>query len=288
MKASPVCRWWFQAAWKDRGLSSQSLEPKIQNISPRTRPVKQTVNAELDRLRQLTAALKQNLELCAKDATVDAVHDIRTGTRRIEAMLDAILRERVSPTPGLEPESTAALGEAAERWLRLLKRIRRAAAPVRDLDVHRKLLEKYRSRKKALPPRDPPQPLLQSAVESEHAQAAPLNASLISPSPVEQQAGDLDAWLKQTRDERAKPLIKAAPKWAHRIEEQLLPLEEAMCQSPRPRKGTRRAAVTALEAFARLANQMQQLDAGNLHDFRKGAKKARYMAEAGGDDEHAG
>ena len=33
---------------------------------------------------------------------------------------------------------------------------------------------------------------------------------------------------------------------------------------------------------------MQQLDAGNLHDFRKGAKKARYMAEADGDEEHAG
>ena len=33
---------------------------------------------------------------------------------------------------------------------------------------------------------------------------------------------------------------------------------------------------------------MQVLDAGNLHDFRKGAKKARYMAElAAQGDEHA-
>ena len=38
-------------------------------------------------------------------------------------------------------EVTDLLQVAAERWLRLLKRIRRAAAPVRDLDVHRKLLE---------------------------------------------------------------------------------------------------------------------------------------------------
>jgi CHAD domain-containing protein len=29
---------------------------------------------------------------------------------------------------------------------------------------------------------------------------------------------------------------------------------------------------------------MPELDASNLHDFRKGAKKARYVAEAGGDD----
>lgn len=260
-------------------------------------PVKLTVNAELDRLRQLTAALKQNLELCAKDATVDAVHDIRTGTRRIEAMLDAILRERVSPTPGLELESTAALREAAERWLRLLKRIRRTAAPVRDLDVHRKLLEKLKPLEKAV--KDSESTLTRtshpSAGESVDGRPANANASLIeatpmllSTNPIGQQGDDLDAWLKQTRQERAQPLMKAAPKWASRVEEQLLLLEEAMRQSPRSRRGTRRAAVTALEAFARLANQMQQLDAGNLHDFRKGAKKARYMAEAGGDEEHAG
>jgi CHAD domain-containing protein len=32
---------------------------------------------------------------------------------------------------------------------------------------------------------------------------------------------------------------------------------------------------------------MQQLDAGNLHDFRKGAKKARYIAESAAEDAHA-
>jgi CHAD domain-containing protein len=37
--------------------------------------------------------------------------------------------------------------------------------------------------------------------------------------------------------------------------------------------------VIALDAFARLASEMQMLDASNLHDFRKGAKKARYVAE---------
>jgi CHAD domain-containing protein len=258
-------------------------------------PVKPTVNAELDRLRQLTAVLKQNLELCAKDATVDPVHDIRTGTRRIEAMLDAILRERVPPTPGLELENTAALREAAERWLRLLKRIRRTAAPVRDLDVHRKLLEKLKPLAKAV--KDSESTLTRTshpnAGESVDGRPANAKASLIDAppmptNPIELQADDLDAWLKQTRQEHAQPLMKAAPKWAPRVEEQLVFLEEAMRQSRLRRRGPRRAAVTALEAFARLANQMQQLDAGNLHDFRKGAKKARYMAEAGGDDEHAG
>jgi CHAD domain-containing protein len=241
--------------------------------------VKRAVNAELDRLRQLTAALKQNLELCAKDATIDAVHDIRTGTRRIEALLDTILRERTQPAlgesvpqkPGLQPDD---LPKTAERWLRLLKRIRRTAAPVRDLDVHRKLLEKFKPQKKAVAPGE-------NAIE-------PTDAPAILSGPVKQQTDDLDAWLKRTRADQAQPLMKAAPKWAPRVETQLASLEEAMRQSPLRRKASRNAAVTALEAFARLASQMQQLDAGNLHDFRKGAKKARYMAESGGTDEHAG
>ena len=42
-------------------------------------------------LRQLTDALRQSLELCAADPTVEAVHDTRTGTRRIEAALEAAL-----------------------------------------------------------------------------------------------------------------------------------------------------------------------------------------------------
>ncbi len=32
---------------------------------------------------------------------------------------------------------------------------------------------------------------------------------------------------------------------------------------------------------------MHQLDADNLHDFRKGAKKARYIAESAAEDAHA-
>lgn len=250
--------------------------------------MKRAVNPELDRLRQLTAALKQNLELCAKSATIDAVHDIRTGTRRIQAMLDTLLRERSQPTagqsiplkPGPQPDEVS---RAVQRWTRLLKRIRRTAAPVRDLDVHRKLLEQFKPRQKAIAP-------AQSVVESDNTPAANSSigdAQTLSPGIVEQQARDLDTWLKQTRQDQAQPLMKAAPKWAPGVEAQLAALEETMRKSPLRRKVSPDAALTALEAFARLASQMQQLDAGNLHDFRKGAKNARYMAESGGTDEQA-
>src|SRR5215472_16807704 len=83
-------------------------------------------------MRKLTATLRSNLEKCATDPNIDPVHDLRTGTRRLQAMIEAILRER----------SDDALLEPAEEWLEALKKMRRAAAPVRDLDVHRKLLQK--------------------------------------------------------------------------------------------------------------------------------------------------
>jgi len=235
------------------------------------------VSAERARLQQLTTALKANLEACADNPEVEAVHNVRTGTRRIEAMLDSVLRERVPPGSGLNDEKTSDLLKAAEKWLRLLKRIRRTAATVRDLDVHRKLLEKNGLLKKA------------AAAESDQAALREGNSSPKQPEAytTERQAEDLDAWLKHLRQEQAKPLMKVASKWAARLDGELASFEEAMLQAPR-RRTSRSAAIVALEAFARLSTQMQRLDAGNLHDFRKGAKKARYMAESGGEDPQAG
>jgi CHAD domain-containing protein len=252
--------------------------------------VTRTATGERDRLRQLTAALRENLELCARDATVDAVHDIRTGTRRIEAMLDTILREH---TAAQEPQKATALQQAAQRWLRLLKKIRRAAAVVRDLDVHRRLLQKLVPPEKDAPsssiPDASPQDARESGPDSLQPPRADASAGGQAANLLHEQAGDLDAWLKQARHHHAQPLMKSASKWAPRLEAQLAALEEAIQQNHlhgRIRQPS--AALTALEAFARLSSQMLQLDAGNLHDFRKGAKKARYMAESGGEDPQAG
>jgi len=238
------------------------------------------VSAERARLQQLTTALKTNLEACAGDPEVEAVHNVRTGTRRIEAMLDSILRERTTGS-GLDPEKTAQIEKAAEKWLRLLKKIRRTAATVRDLDVHRKLLEKQKLLKKANGEKD------QAALPEGNPSLETPGSEKQGPYTIERQAEDLDAWLKHSRQEQAQPLIKVAPKWAARLDKELASFAEAMIQAPRSRS-SRSAAVVALEAFARLSTQMQRLDAGNLHDFRKGAKKARYMAESGGEDPHAG
>jgi CHAD domain-containing protein len=230
------------------------------------------ISAERERLRELTAALKKNLEACAHDPEVEAVHNVRTGTRRIEAMLDTIVRE-LSPRNAQGSEESA-LGDAARKWLRLLKRIRRTAAGVRDLDVHRSLLKKQGLLKKPEPTQD--------------GQAGPAENAGPGEYTLGQQAADLDAWLSHARLEHTKPLTKSASKWSGRLDEELASFEAAVEQAPATRGAQRSAAVVALDAFARLSTQMERLDAGNLHDFRKGAKKARYMAESGGDDPQAG
>lgn len=222
------------------------------------RKVAQASHAD-QRLRKLTDTLKGKLAKCAHNPDEDAVHDTRTGTRRIEAALEAALRDA-----GLQnSDGTDELSQAARAWERLLKTIRRAAAPVRDLDVQRKIL-------KTLVP----------VVEAEI--KIPVNEP---ESGMASQVDKLDDALQNERDQRSARLKKNAAKWAAKLDSHFEAWTTA--RRPGPHKIRTDAAATALNAFARLANQMHQLDAGNLHDFRKGAKKARYMAEAGGDDERA-
>lgn len=268
------------------------------------------MNPQLDHLGQLTAKLKENLGLCAepkrgesKDPapSVDAVHDTRTGTRRIEAILDSI-RNSIdrNPAGGSAASRSAheALVNVIERWQKLLKNIRRSAGAVRDLDVHRHLL---RDLLKDLAKGSDPEPLDARQGESLDGRPEPgparnaesttghgLSPGKATVSGLQEQAEDLDAWLRHTRQEHAQPLVDGAKKWAAKLDAHLASLSEAWQLQPASRRKPASAAVTALEAFAKLSSEMQQLYADNLHDFRKGAKKARYMAETGGNDEYAG
>jgi CHAD domain-containing protein len=222
-------------------------------------------------VRKLTAALRGNLEKCATNPDVDPVHDLRTGTRRLQAMVEAILRER----------NDESLLEPAAEWLGALKKMRRAAAPVRDLDVHRKLLQKlvkYGREGEAAPS-------VSTGDSTPDLIEAPEAA--LSTHPVAHQAEHLDSWLHHARQHNAAALKKRAVKLLSKFDDEAAAFESAMMQGPRTRHRPRSAAIVALESFARLVNEMQQLDANNLHDFRKGAKKARYIAESAAEDAHA-
>lgn len=238
------------------------------------------VAQDRDNVRRLAENLRENLAKCADDPDVDAVHDTRTGTRRLQATLEDLMRDL---------SEGDAVREAATALMRQLKKIRHEAGPVRDLDVHRKLLEKLMER--ALEPdsrgkedgekEDASRPV--SAVDVLETEEAGRRATGIA-----QQADDLDAWLKQRRGELAGRLQRDAGGMLAKLDKRLTELDEAL-GARRPRRvGKRPPGVVALDAFARLATEMQVLDEGNLHDFRKGAKKARYVAElAGQGDDHA-
>jgi CHAD domain-containing protein len=105
---------------------------------------------------------------------------------------------------------------------------------------------------------------------------------------VEQQADDLDAWLKHRRGELAEGLRAQGNDLAAKLDKRVEELGGALKARGARRAHKKPPGVVALDSFARLASEMQVLDAGNLHDFRKGAKKARYVAElAAQGDEHA-
>lgn len=221
------------------------------------------MNRELRDIKRMAAELRSNLGHCAADPEIDAVHDTRTGTRRLQATLENVVRHAPLGEAG-QP-----LRQAATALMRQLKKIRRAAAPSRDLDVHRKLLEKLVVRTIHPAGSEAPGP----SADMLETPGAGLRAAGI-----EQQADQLDAWLKHRRSATAAELQHQAPALIAKLDKRLAAFEAAV-SSARGGRQSRPPALLALDNFASLATEMQLLDAGNLHDFRKGAKKARYVAE---------
>jgi CHAD domain-containing protein len=228
----------------------------------------------LEHLRAVAAEMLAQLDACRKhgDAPkVEAVHHLRTGTRRVEATLETLAREAGARGLGKDTE------EARQRWLRQLKKVRRASGTVRDLDVHRELLADN-----FLPPADTaPDKIAAELVEATTSAAAGTGEI----TPLMQQARALDQWLKDHRSTAADALCSTLNDHAQR----LLDAEQCFVAAIAKRRSILRRAQRpavrlALEDYLRLMDAMPLLDRENLHDFRKGAKKARYVAESDDSD----
>jgi CHAD domain-containing protein len=176
------------------------------------------------------------LEECVRTGDVEAVHRVRTGSRRLQANLESAMRQN------------GRLEDTGKAWLRPLKQVRRAAGTVRDLDVHRKLLEHWVGKDSAL----------------------------------SRSADKLDEWLKTERRHLAHRMVKQVKKRQQPIAEAQEAFLAAFTSSTRGRQHALPSAeFAALEDFMRAVDQMPVLHAENLHDFRKATKKARYVAESG-------
>lgn len=213
----------------------------------------------LEHLRKVAGDMREEVDSCRHDKPpkVEAVHHLRTGTRRVEAALETLAREA----------GARGLGEVAEkarqRWLRQLKKVRRAAGTVRDLDVHRELLEEN------------------FPVASNAGNEGAVDAGAQKLSPITAQALALEDWLKARRGEAAETLCTTLDGHIDRLlaaEDHFLDLIAK--RRSLARRAHRPAAQLALEDYLRLMDAMPLLDNENLHEFRKGAKKARYVAES--------
>jgi CHAD domain-containing protein len=224
----------------------------------------------LAHLRSVAKDMREKLDACRKHGNapkVEAVHHLRTGTRRVEATLETIAREAGARGLGAEVE------QARQRWLKQLKKVRRAAGVVRDLDVHRDLLAKnFLSAADKAP---------DGASKGLASAAANDAANPVKTTPLIEQARALDRWLDTRRTDAATALCGTLDGHAARL---LQAEQEFMIAIQRRRSFARRAQRAAvrlaLEDYLRLMDQMPLLDRENLHDFRKGAKKARYVAES--------
>jgi len=185
------------------------------------------------------------MSVCLAKPKKEAVHKVRTQTRRIEAQLE--LLRLLKGLPKYKAE--------ARKVLRQLKKLRRAAGRVRDLDIAQQLIEESAAEQKA----------------AEHK--------------VEKQTGahPLEKFRKRCRKGRkraARKLEAMLEKGQVKVSKTL----EALMKALEPAED-RELAVMELEGlveqhFKRTHGlMMQNPSTEQLHTVRKAAKVARYMAE---------
>jgi CHAD domain-containing protein len=160
---------------------------------------------------------------------------------RLQTALEYRLRDLAQDAP---------VARASRRWIKEGKRLRRVLGPVRDVDVY---LEKLESLREAL--------------------AAPSGLKIQDSQRCLREIDELKSSLKHLRQSRVKKIRSEIED--HR--EGLRDLDLEIGGEPRiPKSFT---AESALQNFAEVAVKFQTLNGDNLHAYRKGLKKTRYLAE---------
>jgi CHAD domain-containing protein len=197
-------------------------------------------------LRDQVTALEAAIALVLAKPKKRAVHALRTSTRRIQAqpqLLDALA------------EQDAALAIPKKLRAKVEKRlaeVRKVAGQVRDFDVQRLMLKEYRGH--------------------------PLTRG---------DAGKLRDLLKTERQADARRLVETLEEHALELGPLLETMLEGLAGSEQLRVSATRLAAVAEEWYSfrvgeRASERLNEWSADELHQVRKTAKLARYMAERGG------
>ncbi len=192
------------------------------------------------KVSELEAAVAQVLAKPRKTA----VHALRKATRKVEAQLNVIaLLER-------QEQGFRAVRKPARKVSKQLKRIRRAAGAVRDLDVQRKLTKE---------------------------------AATGSRGRVQEEARTLRRKLKVEREAEGEALLGELKAHALALEPRLEELMHVLEPVARVGLSPRDLEVLAREFYqaGRLLAGREKDRAEQMHGVRKAAKVARYMAEDG-------
>jgi CHAD domain-containing protein len=199
-------------------------------------------------LGEVAASLEAAIRLCLAKPLQRAVHDLRTATRRVEAQL-----ELLSMLPDLPPHA-----QQRQLVLGLLKKLRRAAGQVRDLDVQLDLIRREADADK--------------------------NAS--SPDPaIRVEARRLRRTLNRDRDHAADHLQQLLHKQHARLPQAFGELLATLA----PAESTALSELRLIELIlARYGSPRETEtpelpvpdDTARLHELRKRAKLARYLAES--------
>ena len=174
--------------------------------------------------------------------TPERVHQVRTTARRLEAVLEIVY-----------PEATSRV----EKTLRGLKRLRRRAGAVRDLDVQSAALRTLK-------------------IGREAERKARLLANL-----ADERAARATQFQKVIHAKKTEKLRKRL---------QLIAAEMAQASVPPEQNGHNWPPVwidfdplsASLRMFARLARQIKAVTADNIHSYRTRCKRIRYVAEMAG------
>src|SRR5882757_99155 len=189
------------------------------------------------------ATLAQTITACRLKPGKKAVHALRTSSRRISAIIEKVHEDH---------PRTLSLNHSTEQALRQLKKLRKLAGAIRDLDMHRKLLKSLQQERKP------------------HSNESSLTAEPDS------DIAALSGWLKDRRRDAAAELQHALKKQELKLEDRLEELQKAIELHPGQ---TTSPLTTARRWFARASTSHKPLNAENLHDLRKRTKTARYLAE---------
>lgn len=180
-------------------------------------------------LRELVTSLEASISLALSNPRPQAVHQLRTTSRRIEAQL-----ELLALLPDLPSHA-----KQAKKASRLLRKLRRAAGRIRDLDVQCELLP----------------------AKSE-------------------EADQLRSLSKRQRRRAAIKLVAVIDEHQAKLTRAL----EALLEALAPAESLALPAATLkqliLDWYARNAPATEKQNHRQLHETRKAAKLARYLAES--------